>query len=109
MLTELRSFNTVFVGARWMRIPSIVYASSVITAAVPMLAHVLYDDFGGTKVGPKTPDERMCLTVVYGGFLFVASWMLLDNVMCRCSDSSKSKDSGQKSTTTYVGGKQKKN
>ncbi|GAV04109.1 hypothetical protein RvY_14437 [Ramazzottius varieornatus] len=102
-------FFGALAGARWMRIPSIMYATSLITTAIPMLAHILHDNFPAPKVGPKTPDDRMYLTALYGSFIAVATWMLLDNWWFRSSGFSTHKIEGPKSTTTYVGGKQKKN
>ena len=96
----------VVTGAQWMRIPSIIYASSVITGVIPMLAHIMYDDFSSpTKIGPKTTDERMYTSIHYGCFLVVVSWMLLDQLVCRRYPNIK--DVGH--TTAYIGGKQKKN
>lgn len=57
-----------------MRIPSIMYATSLITEIIPMLAHIFYDNFSGPgTIGPKTKDERIYASVLYGGSYWLVS------------------------------------
>ncbi|OWA50205.1 putative Transmembrane protein 97 [Hypsibius exemplaris] len=75
-------------GARWMRTPSIIYSTAVISMVVPMVGHLLFDDFKGFKVGPSTQEERLTLLALYGGFALVALIILLDNVFFRAAPAS---------------------
>ena len=71
-----------------MRTPSIIYGTSVVTMALPMVAHVLFEDFKGFKVGPTKPDERLALAGIYGGFLLAGLTILLDNLFFRSAGKS---------------------
>lgn len=75
--------DSFFAGARWMRTPSIIYGTSVVTMVIPMLGHILLEDFKTAKVGPTTQDERLALGAFYGGFLLVGLVLVLDNVFLR--------------------------
>ncbi|GAV04108.1 hypothetical protein RvY_14436 [Ramazzottius varieornatus] len=97
-------FFGALTGERWIRIPSIMYATSLITELIPMLGHIFYDSFSGPGIiGPKTKDERMYASFLYAGFFLVGVCLLLDNLFYRGNDPIN--DVGV--STTYVGGKKK--
>ncbi|XP_061418155.1 sigma intracellular receptor 2 [Lethenteron reissneri] len=75
-------------GRRWIRIPALVYASHVATSLLPILSHVLLQDFTvppGTKgvVGPSNVHERLSLAAVYLPYLLVP--LLIIATMCLSS------------------------
>ena len=65
-----------FTGAPWMRTPSIVYGTSLITMKIPMLGYLALDDFRLAKIGPVTVDQRLRLLGIYGSF-FLGGWVIL--------------------------------
>ncbi|GAV04105.1 hypothetical protein RvY_14433-2 [Ramazzottius varieornatus] len=76
-------FGALSVGAPWMRIPSIVYGTSLMTMMIPMLGFVLLDDFRLAKTGPASLDERLRLAGIYGYFLLGGTTILVDNLFFR--------------------------
>lgn len=65
-----------------MRTPTIIYATSVVTASVPLIAHILQENFKG-QVGPQTPNERLPLLGIYGGFMLAGLVILIDHALLR--------------------------
>uniref|UniRef100_A0A8D0G765 Transmembrane protein 97 n=1 Tax=Sphenodon punctatus TaxID=8508 RepID=A0A8D0G765_SPHPU len=57
-------------GCKWIRIPAIIYSTHVATTLLPILAHILFNDFS-ESLGPKTQQERLTLVAVYAPYLTI--------------------------------------
>lgn len=69
--------------ASWMRIPSIIYGTTVITQCLPMITYVLVDEFEGSSIKPAIDSERWLIAGIYGFFFLVGATILLDNLFFR--------------------------
>lgn len=76
--------------AKWIRIPTIVYAAHVSTTVIPIIAHVAFTDFSKAAFGPKTDKERYTLIAIYIPYLIMPV-MLLFYMIGLQFDSPKSK------------------
>jgi hypothetical protein len=81
-------WNFFFLGSRWMRTPSIIYGTAIVSLAIPMVAHILFEDFKGLKVGPSTQEQRYVLAGFYGMFAVTGLFIVLDNVFLRAPPTS---------------------
>ncbi|GAV04107.1 hypothetical protein RvY_14435 [Ramazzottius varieornatus] len=70
-------------NASRMRIPSIIYGTTVITQCLPMITYVLVDEFEGSRIKPATDSERWLIAGIYGSFFLVGATILLDNLFFR--------------------------
>ncbi|XP_078404233.1 sigma intracellular receptor 2 isoform X1 [Cetorhinus maximus] len=65
-------------GCSWIRTPAIIYSTHVATTVIPILAHILFNDFSAsTYPGPKTMSERLSLLAIYTPYLLIPVWILL--------------------------------
>uniref|UniRef100_H3BEZ7 Transmembrane protein 97 n=2 Tax=Latimeria chalumnae TaxID=7897 RepID=H3BEZ7_LATCH len=65
-------------SCRWIRTPAIIYSTHVATTVIPIIAHVLFQDFSSSKYpGPKTLQERLTLVSIYAPYLLIPVMMLL--------------------------------
>ncbi|CAG5131929.1 unnamed protein product [Candidula unifasciata] len=71
-----------FKGARickWLRLPCIIYGSHVATTLVPIIFHVLLQDFSKEKLpSPRNFNERLFLLSVYTPYLLIPIALVLD-------------------------------
>lgn len=69
----------MFTGSRaWIRIPTIMYATNIITVILPIVYSVAVDDFAKmNRVGPVTQDERLKLLAAYLPYLVIPALMIL--------------------------------
>ena len=70
-------FVFVFVGKSWIVIPSIIYATHVITTMVPILGYLMLTDFTEHTLGPKTTTELVFLVSIYAIYFFVPLLLML--------------------------------
>ncbi|XP_077168931.1 sigma intracellular receptor 2 [Paroedura picta] len=62
---------------KWIRTPAIIYATHVATTLVPPLAHILLQDFSGSRAaGPATGQERLWLVAIYSPYLLIPLLLL---------------------------------
>lgn len=65
-------------GCRWIRTPTILYATHVATTLLPILSHILFYQFPGKPIaGPQTSQERWLLFSIYFPYLLVPLLLLL--------------------------------
>lgn len=63
---------------KWIRIPSLVYSSHVMTTVLPIVSHIGFHDFSQTPAkGPVTVNEKLCILAIYSPFLFIPTLMLI--------------------------------
>lgn len=75
-------YNSTFLypsgGCRWIRTPTILYATHVATTLLPILSHILFYQFPGKPIsGPQTSQERWLLFSIYFPYLLVPLLLLL--------------------------------
>ncbi|XP_067929838.1 sigma intracellular receptor 2-like [Watersipora subatra] len=91
-------------GSRaWIRVPTIIYSTHVITTLLPIMYSLLVDDFSKMhRVGPTTQDERLQLIALYSPYLIIPMLMLL-TMICSCnygcSQGNETKSASQQKTT----------
>ena len=57
---------------KWIRVPAIVYSAHVATTLLPILSHVLTEDFKNSKLpAPQTMDQRLTLCAIYMPYLII--------------------------------------
>ena len=74
-----------------MRIPSIVYGTTVVTQCLPMITYVLLDEFEGSEIKPTVDSERWLIAGLYGFFFLVGATILIDNLFFRPAGNEKTK------------------
>ncbi|XP_007246016.3 sigma intracellular receptor 2 [Astyanax mexicanus] len=74
---------------RWIRTPTIIYATHVATTLIPILAHILYHNFPTAPYpGPQTMKERLTLVSVYAPYLLIPLMLLFTMLFSSAYNSS---------------------
>ncbi len=64
-------------GCKWIRTPAIIYSVHVATTLIPILSHVLFNNFPlAPHPGPQTLQERLTLVSIYAPYLIIPVMIL---------------------------------
>ncbi|XP_016412633.1 transmembrane protein 97-like [Sinocyclocheilus rhinocerous] len=79
-------------GCKWIRTPAIIYSVHVATTLIPILSHVLFNNFPlAPHPGPQTLQERLTLVSIYAPYLIIPVMILFTMLFSSTYNSTSSK------------------